>query len=390
LVKKAKIESIPREYAGREQAYIKHYILKCYLQRLFMIIGLQRHLTINYVDCFAGPWQDETEDLSDTSIGISIQKMLACAQELSEQFGRPVTFRALYIEQNPQAYSRLHQFLEKQNHANLELNCLEGDYTSLCNDIVRWTQGHFTFFFVDPKGWKKIISANTMHPLLKLQNTEFLINLMYDFANRAVSIDKHNEDFIELLGELPKLPAVASPLERKELIVSLYRENINSHYRGHTAAVPIERPGKDRVHYFLVYLTRHPKGITVFKEEAEKMTLVQRVTQAELKFRQQQEKSLTLDLFGNSEDIENLVVPVDNRASAKAYLLQRLSNGPLIIDLDCWADFLESTPFYPSDFQLAMKELVTEERVINLDSDIRRRRSAPIHIKKKERWHLQQ
>lgn len=354
-----------------------------------MIIGLQRHLTINYVDCFAGPWQDETEDLSDTSIGISIQKMLICAQELSEHFGRPVKFRALYIEQNRKAYSRLHQFIEKQNHANLELNCLEGDYTSLCNEIALWTQGYFTFFFVDPKGWKKIINSSTMQSLLNLKNTEFLINLMYDFANRAVSIDKHNEDFVDLLGELPTFPAGASPLERQELIVSLYRENINSHYQGRTVAVPIERPGKDRVLYFLVYLTRHPKGIAVFKEEAEKMQLVQRVTQAELKLRQQHEKSPTLDLFGNSEEIENLVIPVDNRASAKAYLLHRLSDGPLTIDLHCWADFLESTPFYPGDFQMAMKELVMDGLVINLDSDVSRRRITPIHVDKKERWNLQ-
>lgn len=32
---------MPDAYIGREQAYVKHTILKTYLQRLFMIVGLR-------------------------------------------------------------------------------------------------------------------------------------------------------------------------------------------------------------------------------------------------------------------------------------------------------------------------------------------------------------
>jgi hypothetical protein len=66
--------SIPADYIGREQTYVKHEILRTYLTRLFMIIG-RSESTINYVDCFAGPWEDETEELRSTSIGISIDLM---------------------------------------------------------------------------------------------------------------------------------------------------------------------------------------------------------------------------------------------------------------------------------------------------------------------------
>jgi hypothetical protein len=57
------------KYKGREQAYIKHTLLETYLYKLFMILG-QHVQTISYVDCFAGPWQNNSDDLSDTSIGI--------------------------------------------------------------------------------------------------------------------------------------------------------------------------------------------------------------------------------------------------------------------------------------------------------------------------------
>lgn len=388
-MKKTIITGIPREYEGREQAYIKHYILKSYLQRLFMIIGLQRHLTINYVDCFAGPWSDETEDLSDTSIGISIQIMRECVQALSIKFNRPVKFRALYIEKNQKSFLRLQEFILKQKNPALELQCLQGDYTTLITDVIDWTQGSFTFFFVDPKGWKKIICGNTMSPLLKLPNTEFLINLMYDFANRAISIEKHNADFLDLLGDVPVFPPDATPVDRQEIVLSLYRKTIKSYYQGRSVAVPIERPGKDRVLYFLVYLTRHPKGIEVFKTEAETMQLVQRVTQVEVKLRLQQSKSESLDLFSPNDYVENLILPSDNRVSAKAYLLDVLSRGPLTIDLSCWANFLEETGFYPGDLQMAIKELISEKRVVNLDGDVSRRRSLFIQAEKNERWCLQ-
>jgi hypothetical protein len=53
---------IPEHYKGREQAYIKHTLLKSYLERLFMIIG-QSATRICYVDCFAGPWQEGSDYL---------------------------------------------------------------------------------------------------------------------------------------------------------------------------------------------------------------------------------------------------------------------------------------------------------------------------------------
>ena len=68
---------IRAEYKGREQALIKHQLLESYLYWLFMIVG-QRQLTISYVDCFAGPWQESSEDMSDTSIGRSLSTMKNC------------------------------------------------------------------------------------------------------------------------------------------------------------------------------------------------------------------------------------------------------------------------------------------------------------------------
>lgn len=384
---------IPEEYRGREQAFLKHTILKTYLERLFMIIG-RRELVINYVDCFAGPWSEESPQLDDTSIGISIRIMKDAAQSLKKNFGKEVRFRALYIEKDSGAYSKLEQFLSANDHTPVEADCIYGDYTEYTDYIVKWTQGYFTFFFVDPKGWNKVISEETLSPLLKLDKTEFLINLMYDFINRAVNIEALNGHIKALLGESPSFTGSESAIQRQQWVLQRYRESVNRPYEGRTAFVPVERPGRDRVLYFLIYLTRNPVGINVFKEVAEDLNMVQRVTQAEIKLRQQVEKSPTSDLFADNTDYIPQADAKDNRISAKSFLVKELSERPLLIDNECWACFLEETDFYPSDIQMAMKELIHEGVVTVLGKDIKnikRRRKRPIKPdwpRKSEQWML--
>jgi len=51
---------VPAAYEGREHAFIKHQLLRAYLEKLFLIIGMSSTrigiTEICYVDCFAGPW----------------------------------------------------------------------------------------------------------------------------------------------------------------------------------------------------------------------------------------------------------------------------------------------------------------------------------------------
>ncbi|RMH15085.1 MAG: hypothetical protein D6696_21655 [Acidobacteria bacterium] len=52
----------PALYKGREQTYVKHLVLEGYLRKLAYKWGYYGG-TINYVDCFAGPWRHKSEDL---------------------------------------------------------------------------------------------------------------------------------------------------------------------------------------------------------------------------------------------------------------------------------------------------------------------------------------
>ncbi len=70
---------VPENYHGREQAFVKHHLLETYLLPLFMIIGSYQK-NIRYVDCFSGPWQEESDNLQDTSIGIALKIIQKCRE----------------------------------------------------------------------------------------------------------------------------------------------------------------------------------------------------------------------------------------------------------------------------------------------------------------------
>jgi three-Cys-motif partner protein len=73
-------------YKGREQTGVKHLFLSEYLQRFGPIISSWCS-TITYVDCFSGPWQQQSEALKDTSFFIALQELQRARErqrELSE------------------------------------------------------------------------------------------------------------------------------------------------------------------------------------------------------------------------------------------------------------------------------------------------------------------
>ena len=75
-------------YAGREQAYIKHYLLRTYFSDLIHKIA-SAYNEIVYVDGFSGPWQSADEQSGDTSFGIALAEMLFLNRvEMTEEHER--------------------------------------------------------------------------------------------------------------------------------------------------------------------------------------------------------------------------------------------------------------------------------------------------------------
>lgn len=173
-------------YAGREQASVKHFLLESYLARLIMITAQARYQRIAYVDAFAGPWKSAKDDLSDTSFAKAIDVMEGCRVELARQFGRSVTFRALFVERDADRYAQLKRFADARSTSRLEITAINEDFAESSASVAGWIRAdEMAFVLIDPTGWKDVISPTTLAPLLRLRNVEMLINVMWNFINLA-------------------------------------------------------------------------------------------------------------------------------------------------------------------------------------------------------------
>ncbi|ABQ26279.1 three-Cys-motif partner protein TcmP [Geotalea uraniireducens] len=373
---------IPAHYRGREQALIKHQLLETYLYKLFMIVG-QHQPTISYVDCFAGPWQVASDDMSDTSIGRSLSTMKNCLESLRDM-GHNVRFRALFIEKDVTAYHRLRGYLDSLD-TPVETESFHGEFYNVRHKILDWCgPAGFTFFFVDPLGWKGIVEVPTLEPFLQRPNSEFLINFMFEFILRAHDIRKHEKDMIAIFGQVPQTDDM-TPDQKESYLVNLYRANLKrvQPLRGgkpRSVTVPIQRPGKNRTLYHLVYLTRHPLGIVKFMEASEPLDFVQKAVRIQAKHDKKIETTGQCELFGALENvkIEQGNVPI---SVVKEYWLRQLTSQPQLFGIDKLADMLEETGWFESNFQEAFHELQREGKAKNLDdAEKSKRRKKFVHF----------
>lgn len=377
-------------YEGREHSLIKHELLKGYLEVLLYIVGLSGVKEFSYVDCFAGPWGDESDSLSGTSIAISldilakVQKTLAGVHNI-----HGTKFRAIYVEENKKRHKRLTEYLQNNCPDGIEWYALHGDYSGKHDEILQLCGGNsFAFFFIDPKGWLDV-GIPKLTKLLRRPKSEFLITFMYDFLNRAIGMADFRSQVSQMLGNLTEQNYREmdglSAQERADWVVRKYREQLKIAMGAEGRSLPrtfhadVLHKDKNRVLYHLVYLTRHHKGIVKFAEASERVDFLQKVMRVQKKLDASHQK----DLFSAEDQVTHHDLARTNLDDVKAYWLSTLEVNPVRYDETRLADMLEKTGWLTRDFQDAFRELLAEKKVENLCGSARRTKH-PIHFKKGE------
>lgn len=383
--------SVPEEYQGREQAYIKHELLKAYLEKLFLIIGMSssrvRIREICYVDCFAGPWSTDKDDLADTSIGVSLSILEKCKKELDKR-GQKLRFRALYVEKDDHAFAQLEQFLKAKAPSGIEARAFHGDFVVLREEVLNWCGNEaFAFFFVDPTGWKPV-TVELLRPLMRRPRSEFLINFMYEFVSRTASMAEWRDEIAALLGETAEVEGLRGAA-REKFLVDTYRKNLKRELPGtgkwpaRSAHVRVLDRQKERPKYHLVYLTTHPRGIAEFMEISEGLDQIQKRVRASTKQAARIKKSGQDELFDESDLVDLDAGHVD-AAEVEDHWIRYLSAGEKRVGVEEFADLLEATDWFPGDFQRALGRLIEAGKVRNLDAKGKRPKQ-PLHWKDGER-----
>jgi three-Cys-motif partner protein len=384
---------VPKGYEQREQAFIKHELLKGYLEKLFLIVGGTRpggRIELRYVDCFAGPWSDDSADLRTTSIAVSLRTLDGVRQKLGVN-GVSATVHALYIEKDPRAYGRLESYLHANTPKGIHAEPWNGDFVARRDDLLRWAgQEAFTFFFIDPMGWKGV-EVGTLKPLLARPHSEFLINFMYDFINRTVSMPEWQAEMEALLGEAINVENMP-PRQRELTILKTYRGNLKGcvtstgpRFPPRSAYARVLDRAKQRPKYHLVYVTSHPRGVIEFMTLSESIDLVQKQVRAELHDAKRERETGTPDMFGTQVDA---AAGHASPADVDAFWLDYLGDQVRRVDEGAFADILEDKDWFPGDLQASLVRLIDAGRVANLDAKGRRPKK-PLHFEVKAGESLQ-
>ena len=377
-------------YRGREHSYIKHELLKGYLEKLLLIVGTTDTREITYVDCFAGPWGSEEESLAGTSIAISLEILKGVRNKLiaPPHNKAGLRLRAIYVEENKERHKRLTSYVNSVSMPGIECHALCGDYSELQDDILRLCGKGFAFFFIDPLGWTDV-AIPKLEKIAKRPRSEFLINFMYDFINRFINKDELRPQITAILGELDESDffkiGVLDSKAREAYVVRRYREQLK-------AAVGSERTEKarayharvmdrekERTKYHLVYVTRHPQGIIEFAEQSEKVDLIQKVVRIQTK----RDSSGQPDLFAAKDEAERQDDDRVDLAVVKEYWLSMLGFDPTPFDNKVLADMLEETGWLIRDIQEAFGELLAEGKAQNMDA-AKKRPKHFVHFNKAE------
>jgi three-Cys-motif partner protein len=183
----------------------------------------------------------------------------------------PIPFKPSLVEQDSGAYSKLAQIPAR--YPDVEVKTYPGDFLEVLPAILSdIPQDAFTFFFIDPKGWR--FRLHDLSKMLKRPNSEVIFNFMFDFINRAASMQNSAAGLDELIPygnwrrKLEEAETRGATSEvRKAILVDAFGESL-AKLGGYdfVAETTVLRPLSDRALYCLCYATRHPTGIEVFRD----------------------------------------------------------------------------------------------------------------------------
>jgi three-Cys-motif partner protein len=217
---------------------------------------------------------------------------------------------AYLVERDASAYKRLATIHAR--YPDIEVKTYEGDFLGVLETVLGDIPLQaFSFFFIDPKGWR--FRLHDLAKMLERRNSEVIFNFMFDFINRAASMkDSATEAGVDELipyGNWRKKLEFAegrgaTSMDRKTILVEAFAESLAKiGTYDYVAETTVLRPLSDRALYCLCYATRHPKGIEVFRDCQIQALREQARTRAATKVKHAESVSGQREIFESLHDM---------------------------------------------------------------------------------------
>ncbi|WP_343528588.1 three-Cys-motif partner protein TcmP [Sphingomonas sp.] len=320
-------------YAGREQAYVKHHFLADYVERLVFKVA-SAYKDVVYIDGFSGPWKDQGQSFEDTSFGIALEALQKAKVEWKRIRGVDVTMTALLVEKDSVAFRRLEEV--RALYPGINIRTFNGEFVPQVENLIRAIPPRaFTFVLMDPKGWK--IDMNAVAPLIRRDNTEVVLNFMFDFINRFASMEQPaiqagldallpGTDWRQRIMACKSDSTEQGAESRKDVLTTAIVDVIRrlGGYQ-YVMETPVLYPTKDRTFYSLIYATRSKVGVEVFRECQHDALKAQDLVRDQLKSDRRAAATMMNDMFAG--------VPTGNEFATRWMAEQESAARKMVADV---------------------------------------------------------
>lgn len=262
-----KLDALPSQYRGREQTFIKHLILRRYLETVARhILWFQQEFV--FVDGFSGPWAAASQNYEDTSFGIAMRLLRKVRDELKANHQRDRRVRCIFVEKGARAFGRLSEAVRAASY--IDARAIRGRFEDSVDEILPQIASAFALISIDPKGWS--FDLRKLGPLLRHRPSEVIVNFMFEHINRFLDDQRPGirASYVLPFGDpnwRSRFDALqASGLGREEAVLELFREQLKAVGQfDYVLSARVRRSTAERSHFYLVYGTRNRKGLIEFR-----------------------------------------------------------------------------------------------------------------------------
>lgn len=322
-----------------EQTQIKHKVLESYLK--IWIAKLGKFKNTIFFDCHGGCGA-YLEENGQLSFGSSI-RIKNIASEINKN--RKTKTGVYYCEIESKYYRNYLEVIK--DNGSPKILTYNKSFEDVIKDvnIKKYYNNYPTLFFVDPFGYNFKISE--LSPMMKGYGNEIIINFMFDFINRFLSIDNLEKRYNDFFGTNEwQLAKNMKEQEREEFLIGIFKNKIKEITGAKFVfAYRLCFPNKNQTYYYLVHATNHIDGITFMK------TAFASVNNGRVQYLGKKNNDFTfwdLDYFKATEIYESN--------------LKELSEKELTFE-KLWYQIVENTAYTSKDLSQALIELESLKKV---------------------------
>jgi three-Cys-motif partner protein len=255
----------------QEHTRAKHAILEEYLKAWFPIISNSQFVNkLVYIDGFAGPGEYKTGEPGSPIIALNT----ALSHIFKDRF-KKIYF--IFIEERNDRCLHLNKKIKSLGKLpdNFEVTVIEQKFERVMGKVlseieIKNSSLAPTFAFIDPFGYSDTGGPKIMGQILKHEKCEVLLTYMVGFMDKGAFDPEHckiicrewgfSENEIESILKLPDMIS-----RERAWITVLKTKLIQESAKGIFHLAFCLKGYHNRTLYYLVYFTKHKKGIEVMK-----------------------------------------------------------------------------------------------------------------------------